>query len=132
MFKLEIYIDSDDAFSYKMPDGLVCTDDYGTYEILSESIETLVDFAIDTVLYMPWYFTFSREGLKEDILKKWNRISLELIALRINFLDQDLNDGYVLYDFKFMFNNISDWDNGHQSGYMSITEYMPKDKLNII
>ena len=132
MFKLEIYIDSDDAFSYKLPDGLVCTVDYGTYEILSESIETLVDFAIDTVLYMPWYFTFSREGLKEDILKKWNRMSLELIALRINFLDQDLNDGYVLYDFKFMFNNISDWDNGHQSGYMSITEYMPKDKLNII
>ena len=59
-------------------------------------------------------------------------MSLELIALRINFLDEDLNDGYVLYDFKFMFNNISDWDNGHQSGYMSITEYMPKDKLNII
>ena len=132
MFKLEIYIDSDDAFSYKLPDGLVCTDDYGTYEILSESIETLVDFAIDTVLYMPWYFTFSREGLKEDILKKWNRMSLELIALRINFLDQDLDDGYVLYDFKFMFNNISDWDNGHQSGYMSITEYVPKDKMNII
>ena len=132
MFKLEIYIDSDDAFSYKLPDGLVCTDDYGTYEILSESIETLVDFAIDTVLYMPWYFTFSREGLKEDILKKWNRMSLELIALRINFLDQDLNDGYVLYDFKFMFNNISDWDNGHQSGYMSITEYVPNDKMNII
>ena len=132
MFKLEIYIDSDDAFSYKLPDGLVCTDDYGTYEILSESIETLVDFAIDTVLYMPWYFTFSREGLKEDILKKWNRMSLELIALRINFLDQDLDDGYVLYDFKFMFNNISDWDNGHQSGYMSITEYVPKDKMNVI
>ena len=132
MFKLEIYIDSDDAFSYKLPDGLVCTDDYGTYEILSESIETLVDFAIDTVLYMPWYFTSSREDLKEDILKKWNRMSLELITLRIIFLDKDLNDGYVLDDFKFMFNSISDWDNGHQSGYMSITEYTPKDKLNII
>lgn len=132
MFKLEIYIDSDDAFSYKLPDGLVCTDDYGTYEILSESIETLVDFAIDTVLYMPWYFTSSREGLKEDILKKWNRMSLEFINIRINFLDEDLDDDDDLDDLRFLFNNISVWDNGHQSGYMSITEYMPKDKLNII
>ena len=132
MFKLEIYIDSDDAFSYKLPDGLVCTDDYGTYEILSESIETLVDFAIDTVLYMPWYFKSSREDLKQDILKRWNRMSLELIALRINFLDEDLDDGYVLYDFKSMFNDICDWSNSHQSAHMSITEYTPKDKLNII
>lgn len=132
MFKLEIYIDSDDDFSYKLPDGLVCTDDYGTYEILSESIETLVDFAIDTVLYMPWYFTSSREGLKEDILKKWNRMSLELINLRINFLDEDLDDDDDLDDLRFLFNNISVWDNGNQSGYMSITEYVPKDKMNII
>lgn len=130
MFKLKVYIEPNHDFDYKLPNELVCTD-YGTYEVLSESAENLLDFSIETMLYMPWHFKTNKESVKEGVIKKWNTMTINLIWIKSFSGDNEDTE-----DLISCFNKISEWENvdkyGNQSGYMNISKVEPQIELNVI
>ena len=130
MFKLKVYIEPNHDFDYKLPNELVRTD-YGTYEVLSESVESLLDFSIETMLYMPWYFETNKEYVKEGVMDKWNGMIAGLIWIK-GFPGENEDTE----DLISCFNKIAEWENidkyGNQSGYMNISKVEPQIELNII